>query len=797
MMMCLFNENRTMTMTLHKYLLSLFLLAPLLLFAGGGQYEEKTIDRLDVVIINAPTHLSSKANEVKGRIRSKVGDFFSQEIFDDDLKVLSQEFLSVSPKLEVHGDRLSISIEVSLRPMIRSIQFCGNKAFSPSKLRTELDITPQTILDRVALTRAVRKLKVFYVKKGFFEVDMDWDIEQDECTNEVDISITICEGRSGKIEHINFCGFEPCEQKEILECMLTKEWSIWTFWLNDDGIYSPDMIEHDRFTILSYLQNRGYADADVKIDVCESKSSNRICLRITADKGDLYTFGPITFENNTLFTDEQIRAQFSVCEGSPYSSEKLRETVLNVLGLYGRCGYINTLANYEPSLDPECPVYSVHMEIEEGEQYHVGLINVSGNCSTKNKVILHETLLIPGEVFNLDKLKNTEERLSRIGYFSTVNVYASPSEGLCGLGENYRDVYIEVEETGTGNFSLFGGFSNQENFFAGIQVTEKNFSYQGLTSIWSDGLCSLRGGGEYAYLRVSLGEKSQNYILSWTKPYFWDTQWVVGFDIDKSKISYVSSDYNIDSHGVVLHAKYPINIYTRAGVHYRIRNANIEVKNSVQQSAQLLAEAGNAGLISAIGASLNYDDTDNPQRATKGFRSKLEGEFAGIGGDSTFFSVGYLNSWYYPITCDGDDVFKIRADVRFIQPVGSTNFANLPLDERLFLGGDSTVRGYRPYALGPKFVGTTIPRGGLSLNLFSAEATHRFSDRWEVFGYIDSGHLSTKRWRIGDFRTAAGIGARVCVLPGMPPLTVGLGWPIGEKNRADVQHFFFTLGASF
>ena len=58
-------------------------------------------------------------------------------------------------------------------------------------------------------------------------------------------------------------------------------------------------------------------------------------------------------------------------------------------------------------------------------------------------------LLIPGEVFNVDKLKLTEKRLENMGYFKKVNVYAVKTEG-CTLPGDYRDVHVEVDETSTG-----------------------------------------------------------------------------------------------------------------------------------------------------------------------------------------------------------------------------------------------------------------------------------------------------------------------------------------------------------
>ena len=92
----------------------------------------------------------------------------------------------------------------------------------------------------------------------------------------------------------------------------------------------------------------------------------------------------------------------------------------------------------------DAPIYDIRVTIEEGEFYHVGLIKVFGNTRTEASVILHETLLFPGELFDNRKLKGTEYRLLNTRLFASVNVYAVQSQferGDDGLA--YKDIYIE------------------------------------------------------------------------------------------------------------------------------------------------------------------------------------------------------------------------------------------------------------------------------------------------------------------------------------------------------------------
>jgi outer membrane protein insertion porin family len=410
-------------------------------------------------------------------------------------------------------------------------------------------------------------------------------------------------------------------------------------------------------------------------------------------------------------------------------------------------------------------------------------------------VILHETLLVPGEVFNIEKLKKTEDRLKNIGFFKNVNVYFVKSEGPMGLGECYRDVHIEVEETSTGNFGAFAGFSTTESIFGGLNITERNFNSEGLFSCWNDGCGVLRGGGEYVYATATIGATSRKYVFSWTKPYFRDTQWAVGFDIERSFNNNVSKDYLFDTIGYLLHATYQINPYVKFGWHYRIKNTIVELDSKAKHNAEIRREADTSGLISGSGITLYYDSTDNPLNPRTGFKSRFDFEYVGLGGVHTYFGLAYINQYFVPIGKDG--VIKYRADFRFLNPIYHTTTSTIPIDERLFLGGDSSIRGYRSYRIGPRFPNYDDPSGGISSQLYSVEYAHRYNKRLEPFVFFDAGHLSDDKWEFAVPRAAIGFGARVKVIDSIPPLTIGMGYPLNAHGNQEVKRFFINVGGKF
>lgn len=785
-------------MTKHFLLLfALFVIActPQPILGQILQYENQIIEKLEV-IVHTHTGVICDTNSILNRLRTKQEGIFSQAEFDEDLKILAQDYDYVNPCVDVNDDRVSITIHIWPKPVIRTIHWSGNCRIKTSKLQKELGISCFSIFDRQAFNLAFHKLKAYYISQGYFESQLDYHVELDLEANEVSITIEITEGRSGKIQEITFVNFTEQEKNEVLNQMITKKYNLFTSWYTEAGTYNEDAMQQDKLVITNYLQNRGYADASIEIQVTESCKTNRIIVTIIADKGEFYTFGQLSFEGNCIIENEAIDNLFKIRPGDPFSLEAIRDTIEVISDTYGRVGYIDTIIDFELELVEEKYCYNVHFKIEEGKQFRVGLIRVFGNISTHTSVILHETLLIPGEIFNIIKLKATEKRLINIGYFKNVNVYIVKGTESSLLEGDYRDVYIEVEETNTGQFSIFLGYSSVEQIFGGINITERNFNHKGFYYMWRDGLRALRGGGEYLQLTTQIGQKSRTYTLSWTKPYFMDTKWTIGFDLSKACTRYISKEYDLETSCLALRANYDINPFVRWGLQYRLKNGSVDLHQKANYISALGKEANIHGLISAIGTSLTYDSTNHPIKPSKGFRSRLFIEYAGLGGDHHFLNTGYMNSYYLPI--GSRLVIKYRADFRFIQPLGHTHYSTLPLDERIFLGGDFMVRGFRPYRLGPHYPHhPDVPRGGLSLQFYSIEMSRQIIQDWELFAFLDAGHLSKRTWNFGHVSVSIGYGLRFKLIDSIPPITIGMGYPLNAHSRSDVKKFFFSFGGNF
>lgn len=763
-------------------------------------YEHKKVGGIKVKMENLPAGSSFNPDIILNKINTKVGDPFSQVVFDHDLKNLSLEYDRTEPSIDMKHGEIFITLRIWQKPIIRKIKFVHQK-FKSHTLSHELGIEQGSVFNRDEFNRAFNKLKEFYIKKGYFEAELSYTIVPIQGKNEMDIIVNIKEGRTGRVKKLSFDGLTLNEQSQILEMIHTKKYNLFTGWLTGKGIYHEEALEHDRLIIIDFLQNEGYADAKVWIKT--EDNPNGVSIVVKVQKGDLFHFGDVTFSGNTLFTDEEIKKVLLAKNGTVYSPDKLRRTIQEIKDLYGKKGYIETDVQYSLQLSQAEPVYNVHLQIEENEQFKIGMIRILGNVNTNTNVILRSSLLLPGEVFDSRKLKATQQRLEAMGYFKSVNVYAVRTAEDKGLGPNYRDVVIEVEETSTGSASLFFGFSSVDSIYGGLDLSESNFNYKGLNKFWR-GLSNLRGGGDYAHARASWGAKESAYSISWMTPYFRDTLWRVGFDATYSTSQLQSKEYNIHNLGFAMYASYPLSAYLTSGWKFRINNAIIHVKPNAGPGA--LEQIKNSGLVSGVSTSLNFDSTDNSFKPHKGLRSVLETELAGIRRhDNTqqmfpFLRFAFINNYYYPVWRKG--TLKTRLDAKYLYPFGGNgSFENIPLSERFFLGGDSSVRGYKAFKIGPKFTNaegqplTNEPTGGMSSFLFSVEYLQNIFKPVDAFVFFDSGSISNKQFNFGTMRMSYGVGLRLEVMP-RSPVMIGYAFPI-NPGPEPLQRFFFAMGAQF
>ena len=128
-------------------------------------------------------------------------------------------------------------------------------------------------------------------------------------------------------------------------------------------------------------------------------------------------------------------------------------------------------------------------------------------------------------------------------------------------------------------------------------------------------------------------------------------------------------------------------------------------------------------MISRLTLNMNYDRRDNKYSPTKGYFVGFTAQNAGgfLGADKTFVK-GWINGNYYHSIIKSV-VFELRGSLGIAENYGNTK--EIPIYERFFAGGATTIRGYEERAVGPRDKtsggGLGEPIGGEAMALATAE----------------------------------------------------------------------------
>ena len=317
--------------------------------------------------------------------------------------------------------------------------------------------------------------------------------------------------------------------------------------------------------------------------------------------------------------------------------------------------------------------------------------------------------------------------------------------------------------------------------------------------MWTEGVSTLRGGGQYLQVKGTAGKKENSVNISWMNPYFNDTLWRFGLEAGYNVNEIVSDVYKLHTISTAVSASHPINTFLNYGYRFRVKDAIIGVPMKNNPEPLTEDQKLNSGIIPGFGVTLAYDSTDNVYKPHRGLRSNFEGEFAGIVRrddsllDFPFLKFAYLNSYYLPVWARG--TLKLRGDLKFINPLWEGKGGDLPLNERFFLGGEGTVRGYAPGKIGPSYQ-PGAPTGGISSELFSIEYLQNILKPLDAFVFFDSGAISLSSFSLGSLKMSTGAGLRFDV-GNQLPFVFGYGIPLNEPDKSKEQRFFFSMAGQF
>jgi outer membrane protein insertion porin family len=212
-------------------------------------------------------------------------------------------------------------------------------------------------------------------------------------------------------------------------------------------------------------------------------------------------------------------------------------------------------------------------------------------------------------------------------------------------------------------------------------------------------------------------------------------------------------------------------------------------------------ENNGSSMTSSITGSLLRDARDSGTEPTRGNRTRLSATYAGgfLGADNNFTKFAFESSQYWPL--GWRFVGNVRGTFWYGDSFGDSPY--LPVQERFFLGGANTLRGFRNFTVSP-----TDPAGGDGLTggnkawFVNTELIRPLYDPVRLRGLIffDIGNNLDERSSLTDLvtsnaRYSAGVGIRFNSPIGAMRLEWGFNLNRRENEKTQVLHF--SAGTSF
>jgi outer membrane protein insertion porin family len=723
---------------------------------------------------------SISKERILAQMRLKVGQLYSNEIVEEDIKALYRTGYVRNVRIfaQPQGDGVKVIVAVQTQAVLREIEINGAERVKPKRLRKEMKVRLNQAVNEQALEEARQKIIEIYQGKGYNDISVEFRVEPiDEKRGTARVVFTVTEGVKGAISQIHFEGNAHISEKVLRKQMKTRGRTL-IYFVDKTGRLDQVQLDQDLDKIREYYQNHGFIDVEIKEVRKDRTSKGPMIITIVVAEGPQYHVRKLTITGYEHSTETRVRAFLKLKEGSVYSPKQLRDDAKAVADAYGSGGYVDLVIT--PEGTPAGPaLIDVHYTIEEGARSFANRVNIEGNTRTKDKVIRREVLIAPGDVFNTVRVDTTKKRLENLGYFAKVETYPEDTD-IPGR----KDLTILVQEKRTGSLSFGGGFSTVDKLVGFAELTQGNFDLFN----WP----SFTGGGQKFRLRLQYGTERKDFILAVTEPYFLDRRLSLSGQAFYNEANYLSAQYDQRNYGFLFELRKPISAYMYASLGYTLQD--VDIFNVDPSSSEFIQSQAGSTVESKLLSSLVFDSRDNPLLSRKGQRVTLSPMIAGgfLGGDVQVYAFDLEGSQYFRLPWD--TILLINGEIATVSQWGSGN--QVPIYERLFLGGSNNLRGFPFREVGPQDENGE-PVGGQSMARTTIEWTFPIIEKARGALFYDMGFVNSSAWSFGFNHTASDIGIGLRLDLPIGPLRLDYGYPVMRDGYNGGGHFNFNVGYQF
>ncbi|MEE4252463.1 MAG: outer membrane protein assembly factor BamA [Desulfuromusa sp.] len=623
------------------------------------------------------------------------------------------------------------------------------------------------------------------------------------------------------------------------------------------SLYNRAKIDESILEIKKAYIEDGYHAAKIEPELL-TDIKNEATLTFKVTEGKKVLIKDIKFVGNTVFDKGDLLKKIEtkerwflswITDRGAYLEETMDLDIERIRAAYHDEGYQDVKVKPAQVTLVDDKSLDILIEIDEGAQYKVGTVKVSGDLLYTEEQLLKVVKLKPGDVFSRAVLRESILALTDV-YADNGYAYANVApltnkdkkDLLIDLNlEVEQGIQVTVERIEiNGNTktrdkvirreipllegNLYSAKRVKEanrrirnlGFFDEVNVTNKpgseesktvldvevaekptgTFSigagYSSADKLMAQGSLSqdnFMGYGVRLSLSGSFGSTSNTYSLGISDPHFLDTDWTLGGEIYKSEREY--DDYDDQRTGGSIRAGHPVTRNSKAYLTYRYEEQEIlNIAATVDPDDPWIQ--ARKSTLSSITTEWIRNSTDFYQDPSRGGITKLSVEYAGLGGTEEFVKSIADHRHFFPLFCG--TVFSVHGEIGYVV---STNDEDVSITEKFFLGGIRTLRGFESREVGPTDANGNFI-GGEKMGYFNFEYLFPIYKDLGLKGvlFYDTGNAWTDdEDYFTDMRNSVGAGIRWQSPLG--PLRFEWGYNLSPRDDEKQSIFEFTIGKAF
>ncbi|ECZ1231776.1 outer membrane protein assembly factor BamA [Campylobacter jejuni] len=672
--------------------------------------------------------------------------------------------------IAVENNNGILEIIVTEKPTIAKVTITGIASNDRKQVESILGIKRGTLLDEGNIKEAIERIKAYYEAKSYFDTIVEYKKKTLENTDGLELEFIVNRGENIIIDNVHLSGAKKFSYSDIEPAVVNKEKEFMGWmWGRNDGKLKVFELSNDSSRIADEYMKKGYLDVQVSSPYLKTYTDTyQANLTYFIKEGKPYKIKSISIEN-PLFDDKQ-NAQtvkdLRSSAGKTINIEDIRKKDVKTIETQSAdLGYAFVEVYPDIQKNDQTQEATVVFKVIPHDKVYIRNVIISGNSRTVDRVIRRELYITEGNLYNRTDLSESKNALKRTSYFDDVNIKEEK------VDDTHIDLIVDVKEASTGAISGGIGYGSSDGILLNASLSDTN----------------IFGSGIKSSVSVDKSDDTLSGRISLVNPRVLDSQYSLGGTL-------YSNDYEWDNYSEKNYG-FDITIGRQFARYYNVSlTYNLEQSDIYHLSPTLLRTGYELGksIKSSITPAITFNDTDDYYLPRSGIIASTSLEYAGLGGDQEFISSSSKFNFYQGLQdyIGYDLIYRYKASFYKVWDEGY-----LPINQRIYLGGIRSIRGFESRTVSPKNQwGDEI--GGTIAFANSVELSFPLIDRIKLRGsvFFDYGMIGRKN--LDEIkRMSTGIGIEWITPIG--PLQLVFAKPLNDKKGDDTNSFEFNLGTRF